>query len=235
MAPVVSRARERRVNQGVFISGMTGSGKSRMAELLAKPWRRIVFIDPTRSFEDVDYRATTLADASQFLKTRWLEKPFRLAVTFSDEDDYPRFFSAFARLAVGTYGRADNVLLVMDEVDMWSSPRKVEKSVSYILRYGRHYGICWIAVCRADVQTHRDVRMNATEVIVFRQGMLSSELKQMIQDASIMRGEELTAPSRLSKWNSGGSASEGEHYVALPDTFGDWFPSWEALAKVRER
>ena len=49
MSAVMSRARERRVNQGIFISGMTGSGKSRMAELLAKPWRRVVFIDPTRS------------------------------------------------------------------------------------------------------------------------------------------------------------------------------------------
>lgn len=235
MSAVISRARERRVNQGVFISGMTGSGKSRKAEELAKPWRRVVFIDPTRSFEDVDVRASTLADAAAFLKTRWLDKPFRLAVSFDDEDDYTRFFAMFSRLAVGTFGRADNVLLVMDEVDMWSSPRKVEKSVSYLLRYGRHYGVCWIAVCRADVQTHRDVRMNATEIVVFRQGMLSPELRQMLQDASIVRGEPLTMPARLRKWNHAGNAVEGEHYVALPEPFGEWLPTWVALAKAKER
>ncbi len=230
-----SRARERRINQGVFISGMTGSGKSRMAEKLSAPWRRAVFVDPTRSFEQIDFRATTFGEAMSFLKARWLHKEFRLAVTFDDESDYPRFFQAFAKVAVGTFGKCDNVLLVLDEIDMWSSPRKVEPSISYILRYGRHYGICWIAICRADVQTNRDVRMNASQVIVFKQGMLSSELKTMIQDAGIVRDEQMTMPARLMKWNTSGDATEGTHYLTLPERFDDWLPSWQALAKVRER
>jgi hypothetical protein len=235
MPPVTARARERRINQGVFVSGMTGSGKSRMAEKLAQPWKRVVFVDPTRSFEAIDFRATTFAEAIEFLKSRWLKKPFRLAVTFDDEDDYPRFFQAFAKVAVGTFGQCDNVLLVLDEVDMWTSPRKVERSVSFLLRYGRHYGICWIAICRADVQTHRDVRMNATQIIVFRQGMLSGELKTMIQDAGLVREERLTMPARLQKWNTKADAVEGENFIALPERFDEWLPSWQALARMRER
>lgn len=231
---VSARARERRINQGVFVSGMTGSGKSRMAEQLSNVWRRVIYIDPTRSFENVETRATTYADAADFLKSRWGAKPFRLAATFPNELHYKQLFQTVYFVATQTHGKSDSVLLVMDEVDLWSSPNKIEESVSKLLRYGRHYGINWVATCRADVETHRDVRMNATQMILFRQGMLSKEMERMIRSSARIRNESIPEPATLEKWNTDAPAIEGRNFVALPDTFNEWLPSWEALAKVRE-
>lgn len=230
-----ARARERRVNQGVFVSGMTGAGKGRMAELLASKWRRTIYIDPTRSFEEIDLRATTYAQAKEFLAKRWKSQPFRLAVTFTDDEDYPRFFGGLYNVATAMYGVSDNVCLVLDEIDLWSSPHKIERHVSKLVRYGRHYGVCWIAVCRADVETHRDVRMNATEMILFRQGMLSPEMRRALVSAENVRKEEIAEVATLQLWNKPDTtAEEGRHFVAVPDTFGAWLPTWEGLAKVRE-
>lgn len=225
------RERAKRINQGVFISGKTGSGKSRMAEQLSAKWPRVVYVDPTRSFENIEKRATTYNDAMAFLKDRWNNKPFRLAVTFPNELEYPRFFAVLYNVATQTHGKAQDILLVIDEVDLWSSPHKMDGNLSRVCRYGRHYGINWIATCRADVETHRDVRMNATETLLFKQGMLSKESERALRSASRIRQETIADPATLEQWNTGGVAEEGRHFVAVPDTFGDWLPTWEALAK----
>jgi hypothetical protein len=186
--------------------------------VLSAPWKRVVYVDPTRSFEDIDVRAKTYNDAKDFLSKRWHGKPFRLALTFSDDADYARFFGGLYNVAVATHGTCDNVCLVLDEIDLWSSPRRIEPHVSKLMRYGRHYGICWIAVCRADVETHRDVRMNASEVLVFRQGMLSPEMRRMLESARNVRKEDIAEPAQLERWNTAGPVEEsgGRHGKLLP-------------------
>jgi hypothetical protein len=220
------RPRERRHNQGVFISGATGSGKSRMAERIAQAWPRVIAIDPTYSFSYSD--RIEKAESVKVLAKLWNEPRYRVAVTLSDDAAYLRLLSAIFEIAAI---RDSDFCLVIDEIDLWSSPAKIAPSLSRILRYGRHYGINWVAVCRADVQTNRDVRMNATEVILFRQGMLSAEMRRLLESSFRLRAEPVPDVARLVKWDTPGPPEEGRHYVAVPDPWADWWPTWAALAR----
>jgi hypothetical protein len=225
-----ARERSRRINQGVFISGASGSGKSRMTARLASPWKRVIYIDPMNSF-DAEYSALNPRDAAKYLGRNWAGE-FSLKVTFKNDGAYVEFFGALLALMEASQGSAPNFLLVIDEVDLWSAPKYIDASLSRILRYGRHYGCSWIANCRADVHTNRDVRMNAQEILLFRQGMLSDEMRKQLADAEEVRELKFPRTARLAKHTDDGDAEEGVHFLALPEPFDDWFPTWETLAEA---
>lgn len=201
-----------------------------MTERLARPWKRVIYIDPMASFA-VENRARNARDAARYLGRSWSGE-FILAVTFRDDAEYALFFAMLNRLMEASQGSAPNFLLVIDEVDLWSGPKYMDPSLSKILRYGRHYGCSWIANCRADVHTNRDVRMNAAEVLLFRQGMPSEEMKKLIADAEDLRETALPKLSKLTRHTEDGDAVEGEHFIATPEPFEDWLPTWEAIANA---
>lgn len=228
-----NRPRHLRVSQGVFISGATGSGKSRMMERLALDWKRRILVDPTFSF-DADVRARTLNEAKEYLKSRWRPgEPINLACTFKEDDEYTQFFGAIYSVAAQTVGESKPVCLAIDEVDLWSSPKSILPALSKVLRYGRHFGVSWIAACRADVQTNRDIRMNATETILFQQGMLSPDMVKMLKSAEKIREQEFTPTFRLRRHgpNEPPEAIEGEHFLAVPEPFTEWLVGWRSLAR----
>jgi hypothetical protein len=225
------RERAHRLNMGVFVSGGSGSGKSRMTERLSEPWRRVIYVDPMRSFRTATVE--TWPDAVTSLATFWKTPgALKFGASFTSDEDYAKFFGALAALMKHSRGANPNFLLVVDEIDLWSSPQHLDANLSYIFRYGRHYGCSWIANCRADVQTHRDVRMNAAEILLFRQGMVSPEIQKMVKAAEMQRGILLPAVWTLTMHGRSEppSAVEGTHFLALPEPFADWLPRWHALA-----
>jgi hypothetical protein len=227
------RDRSKRLNQGVFISGASGSGKSRMTARLAEYWDRKIFVDPMGSF-DAEYTARTFKQAVDYLAPRWSgDAEFSLAIQFDNDEDYRRFFAALYALMQKTRGGINNFLLVLDEIDLWSGPKYLDESLSKILRYGRHYGCSWIANCRADVHTNRDVRMNAACILLFRQGMLSPEMANSVKAAANEREEIFPSVAKLKRHgpDQPDLAIEGEHFIAVPEPFSDWLPTWEALAE----
>lgn len=222
----------RRLSQSAFISGASGSGKSRMTEYLAAPWPRVIYVDPMRSFTTAT--VTTWDAASTSLASFW-QTPgaVRFGVSFTGGDaDYLRFFGALAALVRASQERTDVApfLLVVDEIDLWSGPKYLDPNLSHILRYGRHAGCSWIANCRADVHTNRDVRMNAAEIIIFRQGMLSPEPSKMIAAASAQRDTAFPDVWNLTPHDSDGDAVEYTHFLAVPEPFDVWHRRWRALA-----
>lgn len=227
------RADADKQNQGVFISGATGSGKSRMTQRLALPWARVIYVDPMKTVRDIppDGRALTWMDAKSRIAKGWTAPTFRLACSFSDDVEYRYLFHAVRGLMEADDNR--QFLLVIDEVDLWSNPHKILPALSHLMRYGRHGGLSWIANCRADVQTHRDLRMNASEILIFRQGMLSGEMQRELKSACRIRGIDRIEPALLKRHDrtQGPEAVEGIHFVALPDTFEEWYPSWKGLAE----
>lgn len=231
------RADEDKNNQGVFISGATGSGKSRMTQRLAATWARVIYVDPIKTVRDIppDGRARTWAAAKTKLLAGWPAPSFRFACSFSDDLEYRYLFHAMRGLMEAENATGESFLLVIDEVDLWSSPGKILDSLSWIMRYGRHHGCSWIANCRADVQTHRDVRMNAQELLLFRQGMLSAEMQRELRSACRVRSVERMEPGLLRKHDrtQGAEAVEGMHFIALPDPWDDWYPTWLELAQER--
>ena len=228
-----NRARHLRVNQGVFISGASGSGKSRMMARLAAFWKRRILVDPTFSFE-AEARARKFDEAAKYLQTRWKQNAaIDLACTFKEDEEYNRLFAGIYAVATATVGESIPLCVGIDEVDLWSGPKYIAPPLSKLLRYGRHYGVSWMAACRADVQTNRDVRMNATETILFQQGMLSTEMRQMLKSAEAIRQTEMPEPFRLTRHgpNEPPEAVEGTHFLAVPEPFDVWLESWKTLAR----
>lgn len=223
----------KRKNQSAFITGVTGSGKSRMAEQLIEHWGRVVVIDPTRSYSGGDSVKNYRQFADKLnLVWRSEEAVFRINCVFADNGDYPRLFAAMYAAATHSEGKAPRTLIVIDECDLWSSANRIDPHLSNLVRYGRHYLLCWIATCRADVETHRDIRMNATMRLYFKQGMLSKESERMFKSEATLRKEEIPHPAEMVKWEGDNeTAKEGEHFIAIGDEeYTAWLKRWETLA-----
>jgi hypothetical protein len=227
------RAHKSRNNLGVFVCGRTGSGKSRMLNRLAAYWSRVLFIDPTGSLHA---REVTKGydDTVRALSSSYMREKFSISAVYDNDEEYEKLFAGLVRLIRTGKGKAPPFLLVVDEIDLFSSPSTIEPSLSRLLRYGRHASMSWAVACRADVETHRDVRMNASEVVLFRQGMLSNEMKRIIKDAEIVREGALPVIGRLTPHGpeEPDLAEEGKHFVAVPEPFGEWLERWKETAKA---
>ena len=231
-----ARKASERLNQGVLITGKSGSGKSRMTKRLASMFQRQLYVDPMESF-DVETRLRSYDELKSILPSVWGDKSFSIACTFSNDAEYQRMFAGVYGIARHSRGLSPNVCFVIDEVDLWSGSDKgdIDPNLSNIVRYGRHFGVSWIANCRADVHTNRDIRMNAAEVLVYRQTMLSNDLRKEIAASFEERGEEFP---RIGKLVNHGpdeppEAVEGTHFIAVPDTFTDWLATWKKLTDTR--
>lgn len=220
-----------RVNRGLFLSGQTGSGKSRMTARLASYWSRVIYIDPMLQFRAEQY-APTLTEAQALLQQHFRADLMSIALQFSDEAEYATFFRSLAKVMKHARGLVPNFLLVVDEVDVWSSPKVIDPGLRNILRYGRHYGCSWIANCRADVDTNRAVRMNAEAMLIFRQGMLSPEVRERIRTAELQRSVQLRSPWNLTKHDTEGDAIENVHFLCVPDEFDTVLRDWKAVANA---
>lgn len=229
-----------RKNQGVFLSGKTGSGKTRKATELAEGWERRIAVDPTKSIDLTGRKDVVLVrtyrDAAEYLTARWHKDQMDLVCRFTDTADYNRLFSQVYAAAVATEETVlYPTLFQFDEVDQWSSSDKIDRGLDSLIRYGRHYRISWTATARADVETHRTVRMNATQILAFKQGMLSTETNRMLKSAGMLRGGEVPHPATMQLWNVEGPAQEGVHFVALQDPYAEWRPTWDDLVNSQRR
>jgi AAA domain len=230
---VSERSHKARNNMGVFVCGRTGSGKSRMLQRLASYWKRVLFIDPTGSLH-AEIVTTSYDDTVSQLQRRYLREIFSISAVYDNDSEYEKLFAGLVRLIRAGRGKAPPFLLVVDEVDLFSSPGTIEPNLSRLLRYGRHASMSWAVACRADVETHRDVRMNASEVVLFRQGMLSAEMKRILKDAEIVRESDLPVIGRLTPHGPEEPelAEEGKHFVAVPEPFDEWLKQWQEVAKA---
>lgn len=202
---------------------------------LSLPWKRGLFVDPTNSFESEGMVVThSYADTIKALSDVYLSHDFRISAVYDNDEEYSKLFAGLALLLSKSRGRARPWLLVVDECDLFATPNQIDRNFSRLLRYGRHSAMSWAVACRADVQTHRDVRMNASEILLFRQGMLSPEMTKMLKSSRLERDDMEGWPEvsrlRLHGPDEPPEAEEGVHFIGVPDTFSEWFYHWETLA-----
>lgn len=231
---------------GVFVSGATGSGKTRMTTRHAEPWRRRVIVNPTGSVQlDGSELVTSYAEALKRLPDMWAAERFSLSCMFTSDVEYAQLFQALnAVVTVTARGFWQDrkpvrpTLLVIDEVDNWSSPNAIDPALDRLLRYGRHAGVSWCVNCRADVETNRSVRMNAAQLILFQQGMLSTDTRRALASAQAIREAQGLSPVpnvlTLTRHDSDQPryAVEGRHFAAIPSPWGDWWQRWCDLARL---
>lgn len=229
------RERKRRQNIGVFVSGQTGAGKSRMLERLAQDWTRVLYVDPTNSFGSPDDKTFTITrtyeETVTALSQHYQKGPFRIVAVYKNDEEYAKLFTGLARLLDESKGLAEPWLLLVDEVDLFSEPSWIDPNLRHMLRYGRHSAMSWICACRADVETHRAVRMNAT-FILFRQGMLSPDARRSLKDAEEIREAELPKVGKLTLHGAEEppEAVEGTHFLCVPVGFDELLVRWRELA-----
>lgn len=229
-----------RKNQGVLVTGKTGSGKTRKTAELADGWERRIAFDPTKSIDLSGRKAVEVVrdyrSAAEYLQAKWKGERLDLCCRFTDPADFPRLFAQLYAAAIHSEQTVlYPTLIQFDEIDQWSSPNKIVPSVDTLIRYGRHYRLSWTATCRADVETHRTVKMNATQILAFRQGMLSSESERMLKAASRLRGADLPHPAEMKLWDTDVASEENVHFVALQDSYSEWRPTWDALVAGQRR
>jgi hypothetical protein len=206
-----------------------------MLDRLSSDWDRELLVDPTGSFEPGKIGKVTrnFEETVNALSSVYLDKPFRIIAQYNNDAEYAKLFASLRRLLEQTRGKAKPWLLGIDEVDFFSSPNDIDENLEWLLKYGRHSAMSWAVACRADVETHRAVRMNAN-CILFRQGMLSPEMKRKIKDAEIVRETELPPVGRLKMHGPKEPelASEGTHYICVPDDFDTMHARWVELASA---
>lgn len=234
--------RKSRKNKLVLITGMTGSGKSRMGERLSDPWPRIIYVDPTDSFIEEEELSTNVFKTYSYdeFVTVWKgvfnEPEWRIAAIFVNEADYARLFeSLWLVIANKDFPQEHGFLLVVDEADMFSDPNDIDENLRHLAKRGRHFGISLVVICQFDTDTNKTFRGNAGEAMIFVQGMLSPEMLRKLKGAAKIRAKrgqpELVEVEELTEHDSEGDAIENVNFIACPDDWETFMVKWDRLAE----
>ena len=143
----------------ILIFGRTGSGKSYLAKRLIKKFDRVIIIDRMLEYEsdNIFYKFDDLLD--YFLK----EKPnkFNFVCRFESDNDIELLFKFCWYVK--------NLMLVVEESELYISPYQKQSEFLKLIRYGRHRNISIIAIARRVVELSNDVKANADTIISFKQ------------------------------------------------------------------
>lgn len=154
-------------NRIVFITGRKGTGKTTVANAIARQaylsGRRVIVIAPMGGFDLPG--APTVYDKAGVLSDRTNGRSFVLNP--SNDDD--------ALLAVEYAYGIGNVLLVIDEIDLYADVRAPQPLIMQIIRYGRHRAVSLIGISQRPANVVRDMTAQADYMIMFQ----STELRDV--------------------------------------------------------
>jgi ABC-type dipeptide/oligopeptide/nickel transport system ATPase component len=143
----------------ILIFGRTGSGKSYLAKRLIEKFERVVIIDKMYEYqsETIFYNFNDLIE--YYLKN--VPDTFNFVCRFENDNDIELLFKFCWYVK--------NVLLVVEESELYISPYQKQSEFLKLVRYGRHRAISIIAIARRVVELSNDVKANADEIISFKQ------------------------------------------------------------------
>lgn len=153
--------------QVVLVFGRTGSGKSDYTKKFVKNFSRVVVIDPKGEYEGlIFYTSEDLIDYYQNNEP----EDFTFVCRFKNEIDYDAVFR-FCDI-VG------NLLLVVEEAEIYISPYAKSSEFLNLVRYGRHSGVSIIGIARRASELSIDFKAMVNTMISFKQ-VLPEDLKIM--------------------------------------------------------
>lgn len=159
------RAKQRKI---ILVFGRTGSGKSYFVKKLIKKLKRVIVIDKMIEYES-DTIFYNLTDLIKYILENKPEQ-FYFVCRFESDKEIEKLFELVWYLK--------NLVLVVEESELYISPYQKQSNFLKLVRYGRHRGISIIAIARRVVELSNDVKANADKIISFKQ-ILKKDLQYL--------------------------------------------------------
>lgn len=154
-------------NRIIFITGRKGTGKTTVANALARQaylaGRRVMIVAPMGGFDLPG--APTVYDKNGVLSDKTENRSFVLNAS-NDAD---------ALLVIEYAYMVGNVLLVIDEIDLYADVRAPQPLILQIIRYGRHRAVSLVGISQRPANVVRDMTAQSDYMIMFQ----STELRDV--------------------------------------------------------
>jgi hypothetical protein len=119
--------------------------------------KRLIVLDPREEYNNL----IIIEDFESFIFFIKKKKEFRISCRFTRDEDIEFLFKAIFDI--------ENVLLVMEECEVFINPGNKSSNFLRLVRYGRHKQIRLIGVARRTAELSRDFRAQVNKVISFKQ------------------------------------------------------------------
>lgn len=144
-----------------LIFGKTGQGKSYLANQLIKNEKRVIIIDPLFEYEN----GFIFDDFESLVEYYQEHKPetFRFICRFKTDLEIEYLFK-FCEVA-------KNLVLVLEEAEIYISPQARSSNFLRLVRYGRHYAISIIGIARRTAELSSDLKAQVNTIYSFCQSL----------------------------------------------------------------
>jgi hypothetical protein len=140
----------------ILVYGKTGGGKTTLAKKFFNDSKRVIVIDSLFEYES----NLIFYDLESLIKYFNENKPltFRIVCRFNNDFDVEGLFSIVTKIT--------NVVLILEEAEIYISPFTRFSNFLYLVRYGRHYNINIIAVARRASELSIDLRSQVNSIYI---------------------------------------------------------------------
>lgn len=216
----------RKTVEKVFVTGVSGSGKSTYVKSILKGHKRAIVFDPLEEYhEELGYPLfKTLKDLFNYVKANY-NNPRGFKVSYNpythNELDRTQDLEQLAKFMLilqkpfRTGHSAEKVLLVIEEMNTSypnrSSVLQEQPAVGATITRGRHYGVSMIGVDQSAVRVHTSFRDNVSKSVYFKQD------SRKIQELQRILGKELAllivqqTPHNYVEMNEQGEIKKGKN------------------------
>jgi len=184
----------------ISVFGRKGSGKTTyVKKVLIPKFNRVVILDSLGEYNC--FSVHSIDHLIEFLKANRNRNFFRIAYRPFDEGDH-YFFKIVYSIPF--------LSVIVEEVDLYSSPSKTDPFLLKLLKYGRHRSIDVIGVSRRPAEVSKTLTSQADIVVSFQQTQKNEldifklyldnpdELKELkVGEYKIIQGEEILASTEL--------------------------------------
>ena len=142
-----------------LIFGKTGTGKTTLAKKIIENYNRVIIIDALQ-----EYKKGLIFYSFQDLADYFTEKnpsKFNFICRFENDLDMEYLFLFIFEIG--------NLLLVVEEAEIYIAPQVKQSSFLRLVRYGRHRGISILGIARRSTELSTSFRSQTDKIYSFKQ------------------------------------------------------------------
>lgn len=153
----------KRENAIFSIFGRKGSGKSYLVRQIMAEYPKIVVLDTLGEYGSEKEVVTDAREAVRKIHSlaNSDKRVWTVSVRLDRVTDYLPI--------LGFLYHVPGILVVIEEVSLYTSPQSIPEEISRLVRYGRHKDISLIFVSRRPAEIHRDLSAQSDVIVSFVQ------------------------------------------------------------------